>query len=138
MLPAIPPTPMTSDQIYTVMVQVGFPKELATTMTAISLRESAGVPTAYNGNAQTGDDSLGLTQINLKSPQVAALMAQHGITREMLLTAEGNARGAFLLWGGNNKNLNVAWYIGRPGSYQDRYNAHLPEAQAAALRYQAA
>ena len=124
--------PMTPPAIYAVMVQAGFPKEVATTMTAIALRESAGVMTAHNGDATTGDDSYGLLQINMRVPQIAALMAKNGISTADLLTAGGNAKAGFLLWGGSNKNLEIAWYITKP-VYQQKYESHLPVAQMAAL-----
>ncbi len=49
---------------------------------AIALRESAGYPAAYNGNAATGDDSYGLTQINWKVPGIVASLATIGITKK--------------------------------------------------------
>ncbi len=112
----------------------GFPPTVDVTMTAIALRESGGDPAAHNGNAATGDDSYGLWQINWKVLQVRNLLVVNGITDpQSLLDPAINAKAAFLLYGGKVANLNIAWYINRPGSYQDRYNAHLPAAQAAAL-----
>ncbi len=43
-----------------------------------------------------------------------------------------NAAAAFLLWGGNPANLQTAWYINTPGTYQQGYLANLPAAEAAA------
>ena len=40
-------------------------------MTAIALRESAGDPNAFNGDAATGDRSYGLWQINMRDAGIA-------------------------------------------------------------------
>jgi hypothetical protein len=121
--------------IFETMRHAGFPPAVAVTMTAIALRESAGDPNAYNGNSATGDRSYGLLQINMKDPNVAALMARNGIPDDgkALLDPAVNAKAGFLLWSGDNRNLNVAWYIAHGGIYQTRYESHLPVAQAAAL-----
>lgn len=128
---------LTGKEIYPIMVGAGFPHEIAVTMTAIALRESAGDPNAFNGNAATGDRSYGLLQINMKDPNVAAALVkafpQLGTDEKALLDPNLNAKAAHLLWGGRNSNLALAWYINRVGPYKDRYEMHLPEAQAAAL-----
>jgi hypothetical protein len=136
-------TVLTDDELYNTF-RAYFPGEVATAMTAIALRESGGNPEAYNGppdeegtNA-TGDRSYGLVQINLGDANVAALMASNKLDGPALLTPAGNALGAYLLWGGRNSNLNLAWYIDRAGTpYQTRYEGFLPRAQAAALRFTA-
>jgi hypothetical protein len=138
---------LTPAQIYGWMRGAGFPAHVAVTMTAIALRESAGDAAAYNGNTTTGDRSYGLVQINMRDPNVARLIYEDvlGIplagqpvpynptTESQLLDPATNAKAAFALWAGRNINLDIAWYIDRPGPYQDRYNAHLPAAQAVAL-----
>lgn len=133
---------MTAADIYAVMLKAGFDPVRAETMTAIALRESAGDPTAHNGDKNTGDDSYGLTQINWLVPQVRNLCLRNGVTDPaMLLDPAINAKIAFALWAGNDHNLNTAWYIDIPGTapkprdYQTRYEAHLPAAHAAALAY---
>ena len=136
-------------EVYETACHAGFPAKVAITMTALAYRESDGIPTVHNTNSATGDDSYGLWQINLKDPNVARLMQANGLTPEMLLTPDGNAKAAHLLWGGDNKNLSIGWYIDRPQrfdstgkpipftpmeiEYQTRYEAHLPAAQRAAL-----
>jgi hypothetical protein len=130
-MPLMPPV-----QIVQTMQQAGFPLTVAVTMTAIALRESGGDPAAFNGNAYTGDRSYGLLQINMRSPEVAALIRSKipAVAKKegALLDPLINARAGFLLYGGDVRNLNVAWYIDKP-IYQQRYEAHLPIAQAAAL-----
>jgi len=125
---------MTMQAVIECAWRAGFPRKYGATMGAIAKRESGLDPTVHNGNAQTGDDSYGLWQINWLVPQVKALLTAHGITDpRQLLDPDTNAKAAFLLWGGKLENLNTAWYINRVGIYQTRYESHLPEAQAAAL-----
>lgn len=128
---------MTAPEIYAIARAAGFPPVVAVTMTAIALRESSGDPSAFNGNAATGDESYGLWQINMRDKGIAALITAKVLAptgeRAQLFEPVKNAHAAFLLWGCQNKNLSVAWYIDHPGTYRDRYEAHLPAAQAAAL-----
>lgn len=123
---------MTAIQIFETMRRAGFPVSVATTMTAIALRESGGDPAAFNGNTATKDRSYGLLQIDMLTLGAPYLKA-FGITDEkQLLDPDVNAHAGFVLWNRQNKNLDVAWYIDRP-VYRQRYEAHLPAAQAAAL-----
>lgn len=125
---------MTAAEIYAVARAAGFPPVVAVTMTAIALRESSGDPTVFNGDSKTGDRSYGLWQINMFGQLAANRMKLFGIVDEKeLLIPAINARAAFKLWGGDNRNLSVCWYIDHPGIYQQRYEWHLPAAQAAAL-----
>ena len=120
---------LTADQIYQTALNAGFPPDVATQMTAIALRESSGVPTATN--LSPTEQSYGLWQINVQGNPT--LMTQLGIADpSQLLDPATNARAAYYLYGGNPNNLNVAWYINRPG-YQEAYEQYLPVAQQAAL-----
>lgn len=109
---------------------------LAEVMAAIALRESAGDPTAFNGNTKTGDQSYGLWQINMIGKWGPARRKLFGITiNEDLFHPEVNARAAFKLYGGSLKNLSVAWYIDRVGTiYRDRYLKHLATVKEAMAR----
>lgn len=125
---------LTPAEIYAVARTAGFPPVVAVTMTAIALRESAGNPEAFNGNPETGDRSYGLWQINMFGPLAEPRMKLFGLAREeQLFNPEINAHAARVLWAGRNKNLSTAWYIDHGGDYQERYEKHLPAAQAAAL-----
>ncbi len=128
---------LTAAEIYAVARAAGFPPAIAVTMTAIALRESGGDPNAFNGNEKTADKSYGLWQINMRDAGIAALIQTKllppGHDEKQLFHPLVNARAAYLLWGVNNKNLSVCWYIDHPGPYQQRYEAHLPAAQAAML-----
>jgi hypothetical protein len=125
---------MTALEIYRVARAAGFPPVVAVTMTAIALRESSGDPAAFNGHTATGDRSYGLWQINMLGRLSESRLKLFGIADEKeLLDPAVNARAAFALWNGDNRNLSVCWYIDHPGVYQSRYESHLPAAQAAAL-----
>jgi hypothetical protein len=125
---------MSPAQIYALARAAGFPPVVAVTMTAIALRESSGNPDVFNGDSSTGDRSYGLWQINMFGALAAERMKLFGISDEkQLLDPATNAHAAFVLWGGRMKNLSTAWYIDHPGIYRDRYESHLPAAQAAAL-----
>lgn len=130
--------PLTSDQIYQIAYAAGFRPPVVTTMVAIALRESAGVPTVHNGNAATGDDSYGLWQINLRDQGIRSVLAGHGIAAANLLDPSQNARAAFILFNGQVPNLDTLWYLSRTTpkyDYKGEYEKHLPVAQAAALRF---
>ena len=72
----------------------------------------------------------------MRDPNVSAKLIQQkvllGSAEEGLLDPAKNAQAGFVLWGGSNANLNMAWYIDR-GVYKQRYENNLPLAQAAAL-----
>jgi hypothetical protein len=118
---------LTAGQIYQTALGAGFPADVATQMTAIALRESAGQPTAVN--LGPGEKSYGLWQINIQGNP--SLMARLGLSDPSdLLDPATNARAAYLLWGGNPANLDANWYINRPG-YAEAYERYLPVAEAA-------
>lgn len=58
-------TQLTPEQAAQLASQAGFSGQGLVNIVAIMGRESGYSPTAYNGNSQTGDSSVGLTQINL-------------------------------------------------------------------------
>ena len=120
---------LTPEQIIQTASSAGFPPDVATEMTAVALRESAGCATAHNPGP--GEDSYGLWQINVQGNP--GIMRQLGITDpSQLLDPSVNAKAAYLIWGGNPANLDVAWYINRPG-YSQAYQSYLPVAQQAAI-----
>lgn len=154
---------LTDDQLYSLFANVnlggtlGFStaadNDVAARMVAIALRESGGDPYAFNGNTHTGDRSFGLTQINMRDPDVAAAMSallRIGETvvgtltlpEEVLFHPAWNALAALKLSnGGNPKLLNIGWYIDRTGPpyhYAERYQAMLPRGLAAGERWRKA
>lgn len=125
---------MTPRQIFDVMRNAGFSVAHATTMTAIALRESGGDPAAFNGDTKTGDRSYGLLQINMfGSIGIIRMEELNLIDEKQLFNPAINARAGFQIWAGQNKNLDVAWYIARPGPNRDKYEQFLIVAQTAAL-----
>lgn len=128
----LPPT-----TIYALARGAGFPPDVAVTMTAIALKESGGDPQAYNGLPP--DDSYGLWQINMidtpSYPLGAQRRAQWGLnSNDELFDPATNARAAYSIWGGDNRNLDVGWAIWRNAGEHARYTAQLPAAEAAATQ----
>lgn len=125
---------MSMEQIYSLARQVGFPPSTAVSMTAIAWRESAGNPSAFRGVEP--EASYGLWQINMAGTLGPYRRALFGISsNDQLFDPVTNARAAYTLWGGNDANLSRDWYIDRYGTiygYAEKYQAYLPQAQAAA------
>jgi hypothetical protein len=115
-------------QLYQLALAAGFPSDTAITMAAVAMRESGGCPTAHNPGSPIGaEDSYGLWQINIK----ANPLSMFGLTDpSQLYDPATNAQAAATLWGGNDANLDTAWYINRPG-YREAYMRYLPTVQAA-------
>lgn len=123
---------LSMEEIYRLAREAGFPPSTATQMTAIAWRESGGDTQAFNGKPP--DESYGLWQINMLGNLGLQRMAQFGLTsKAQLFNPVINARAAYAIWGGNDRNLSIAWAIDLPGIYQDRYQQNLPQAEAAAM-----
>lgn len=124
---------LTPIETYQIAKQAGFPPETAKKMVAIAQRESS-LNTGVFGNLNPVEASYGLWQINWNDPNNRALLQKNGITESrQLYDPLTNAKAAYLLWNGNDNNLNTAWYINRTGNkygyaekYQQNYNA-LPD-----------
>lgn len=120
---------LTMPEIYQVARQAGFPPETAVKMTAIAMKESRGVTTAYNGSGP--DDSYGLWQINMIGNLGPARLEQFGLdSKDELFDPVTNARAAYLIWNGDDRNLDLAWAINR-GVNKDRYEQFLPQVESA-------
>lgn len=128
---------LSPEQIYGYARAAGFPPSTATQMTAIALRESRGYTGAYySGATGTEESSHGLWQINIQDPGVRRALQNAGVDANNLSDPLENARAAYALWGGNDANLDVAWYINRP-KYREGYEAMLLLAEQAAGEYEA-
>jgi hypothetical protein len=134
-------TPWTPEAIYQLAISAGFPDDpvgqgVATDMTAISLRENGGCPTAHYQGANPlvpTEDSYGLWAINAQAIGSAQL-AKLGITNPtQLYDPATNAMVANWIYQVDGGNLDTAWYINHGGSYTSQYQAELPIASAAAL-----
>lgn len=122
---------LTPDEMYSYAVGAGFPCDTAAKLVAIAMKESAGQTCAHN--SVPPDDSYGLWQINMYKNLLTPRLAQFGISSpSALFDPAVNAAAAYALWAGNDNNLNVAWAINDGSINQQRYQANLPAAQAAA------
>lgn len=116
--------------LYRLALSAGFPPVTALRMAAIALRESAGQPRAYNGLPP--DDSYGLWQINMYGALGPLRLAQFGlVNKTQLFDARTNAAAAFLIWGGDDRNLSIAWAITDGGRNQSQYEHFLEVVKAA-------
>lgn len=115
--------------VYSLARGAGFPPETARKMVAIAQRESSLNPGVYGDINKAAETSYGLWQINYKDAGIRRLLNANGITApEMLYDPATNAKAAFLLWGGSDRNLELAWYINRMGNqyrYGEKYAANL-------------
>ncbi|MDR6990639.1 peptidoglycan-binding protein [Luteimonas sp. 3794] len=114
--------------------EAGFRGENLVSMVAIAMRESTGDPAAFNGNRATGDQSYGLTQINMLGGMGPERREAFGLTsNEQLFDPQTNARVAFEL--SNNGTDLSPW-----GAYRglaNTYNTDVPAARAAVADAQA-
>ena len=143
---------LTPPQLLALFKKHGFPLWQAVAMGAIALRESGGPgakaadPTVHNYDPDTKDDSYGLGQINWAIASVRQTlikqMPELDGHPELLLDPDKNAEAMFYLWGEDDRNLNVAWYINgfprHPDSYRIAFESHLPAMLQAALAAQIA
>ena len=116
---------LNAQQIAALLQQQGVAKEKIPTMTAISLAESGGRSQAFNPNAQTGDRSYGLFQVNMHGGLGPARMKQFGLRSEQdLFNPETNVKAAKQIL--DSQGLG-AWSVYKGGQYKQ----FLPEAQKA-------
>jgi hypothetical protein len=116
---------LNAQQIAALLQQQGVAKEKIPTMTAISLAESSGRPQAFNPNAQTGDRSYGLFQVNMYGGLGPARMKQFGLKDEKdLFDPATNVKAAKQILGSQGLG---AWSVYKSGKYKE----FLPQAQKA-------
>ena len=102
---------------------VGMPEDKIPTMVAIALGESGGKTDAHNDNANTGDDSYGLWQINMIGSLGEARRKEFGIkSNEELKDPTINAKAALSVL--NSQGLS-AWTVYKEGIYED----YMPETE---------
>lgn len=112
-------------QIATALRKAGFPESELPRMTAVALAESGGKPRAHNPNAQTGDNSYGLWQINMLGGMGPERRKQFGLSsNEDLFDPVTNARAAKGIFDSQGPN---AWSVVRTGAYKQ----HLARAEQA-------
>jgi len=98
-------TELTSTQLVDLLAAVGFEGHSLKTAWAVAMRESRGHPTSHNKNANTGDNSYGLFQINMIGSMGADRLAKFqdkvGITKMAdLLDPVANAKAAYYMTAG--------------------------------------
>jgi hypothetical protein len=107
---------LSGQQLKEVLQQAGFKGEGLKTAWAIAMRESGGKPSAFNGNAGTGDKSYGLFQINMLGSLGPARLKELGLnSNEDLLDPLTNAKAAFKMSKGGTDF--GAWAVG-PNAYR--------------------
>lgn len=122
---------LSAGDLYQLALSAGFPPDTAVKMAAIALRESGGNPAAFNGVPP--DESYGLWQINMLGSLGDRRLKLFGLTsKAQLFDPATNARAAYLTWGGNDRNLDVAWSIVSNPTQKALYEQYLPVAMAAA------
>lgn len=115
-------------QIATLVRQAGFPEDKVARMTAIALAESSGNPRAHNPNANTGDNSYGLFQINMLGGMGPERRKQFGLSsNEELFDPATNAAAARKIL--ESQGLN-AWSVHRSGA-ADRFMEQARQAAGA-------
>ena len=116
-----PGSRLSAQDVYNLARWAGFPPETARVMTAIAKRESGYNPRAVCRDCFPGirEYSLGLWQINMFGQLGQSRMVQFGLSSpEQLLNPRENAKAAFKIWSGNDKNIEIAWAINKSGNYQ--------------------
>jgi len=118
---------LSGEQIARFAYDAGFRGEDLVKVVAISKRESNWKPSAYNGNAGTGDASYGLMQINMLGGLGPARLEQFGLSSyDQLLDPQTNMNAAFTLYTRSGNTLH-AW-----GGYKgmsDTFGTDLAAAQ---------
>jgi hypothetical protein len=114
-------------QLLRLALDAGFNRKQAITMAAIIMAESGGKPREHNNNPQTGDDSLGLAQINMLGSLLKPRLRQFGISDKWaLLDPTTNLRAAWQVFNEVGGNFSP-WSVFRSNAY----SAYLPAARAA-------
>jgi len=96
---------LTSQELVELLAAVGFEGKALKTAWAVAMRESRGHPTSHNTNANTGDNSYGLFQINmigsLGAERLARFKDKIGIAKVAdLLDPVANAKAAYYMTDG--------------------------------------
>ena len=104
--------PLEPEELKELLKAVGFEGYSLKLAWGIVMRESRGGPTSHNQNANTGDNSYGLFQINMIGGLGADRREKYGLDKnEELFNPVTNARIAFLMSGGGEDF--GAWGVGK-------------------------
>ena len=117
---------LSGENVARMAYQAGFRGDDLVKVVAISKRESDWSPSAFNGNAGTGDRSYGLMQINMIGELGPARLRQFGLSsNEQLLDPQTNLNAAFRMYSESGGSLN-AW-----GGYKGLSNTFNTDVEAA-------
>jgi len=109
-------TQLTNLELVEVLRGVGFKGERLQEAWAISMRESNGRPTAYNGNRSTGDHSYGIFQINM--------IGDLGVQRRAKFNLESNDELFDPV-----TNAQIAFYMSKGGTDWSAWKGMTPRAK---------
>lgn len=107
---------LTGRSVYNLAKGAGFSSSEADIMTQIAAKESNWNTSAFNGNANTGDESYGLWQINMLGDLGPARRKALGLSKNAdLFDPTTNARAARYIFKGQGYR---AWSVYKNGSYK--------------------
>lgn len=122
---------LNQEQIARAAKAAGFPEDKIATMTAIAMAESSGRSGVINDNANTGDLSYGLWQINMIGDMGPERRKLFGIqSNEELLDPVTNAKAAYKIYELQGYG---AWSVYKSGKYRD-YMVSAKKAATSALQ----
>lgn len=111
------PEALPRHELISILKKAGFEGEALKTAYAVTRAESSGRPKAFNGNADTGDKSYGILQINMIGNLGPARRKMYGLkSNEELFDPLTNAKIAYAMSGGG-KNWKP-WGAWRNNSYR--------------------
>lgn len=108
---------LTQTDMYSLAKAQGLPDNAAKVAAAIGMAESGGNPNAHNTNANTGDNSYGLWQINMLGSLGPARLVQLGITSNDQLFDPGTNAKAMRILSANGTSFSP-WSTYNHGDYQ--------------------
>ena len=118
--------PLAPIELKNLLKLVGFEGTALKQAWAIVMKESTGRPKAHNKNSNTGDNSYGLSQINMIGALGPARLEKYGLkSNEELFDPVVNARIAYQMSGGGN-NFS-AWKVYGYNNGGERYTEALAE-----------
>lgn len=112
-------------QIQSLWIQAGGNPRYAPLMARIAMYESGGNPYAHNGNANTGDDSYGLWQINYFGANRDPRTKLWG-PPNLMYDPMNNARAAVQLSRNNPSNMSSNWTTSYAKAVRDLYTGGVP------------
>lgn len=126
---------LTSEAVAQMAYKAGFRGADLVSIVGIVMRESGNNPRAFNGNRGTGDQSYGLTQINMLGSMGPDRLGMFGISSaDQLFDPQTNLNAAFKLYQASGNSLRP-WggYKGKSNTFNTDLNAAQAAVSAAGL-----